>query len=153
MRKSTTRFSIQLQLSEDNPLNLTIVVVEDGGWFVAQSKELDVASQGNSPEEALANLKEAISLHLQSPAASAKACPESVWDDLPGRAPETTFRALRFRLEEAGFKEVVQKGNHAKFIRRLADGINTAVLPHYTWVASITVSSILRQAELSKEEI
>ena len=37
---------------------------EDGG-YVAQCLELDVASQGDTPEAALVNLKEALELRLE----------------------------------------------------------------------------------------
>jgi predicted RNase H-like HicB family nuclease len=37
-------------------------VWREGKWYVSQCLELDVASQGETEEEALANLKEAIEL-------------------------------------------------------------------------------------------
>ena len=40
-------------------------------WFVAQCLEVDVASQGRSEEEALANLREALELHFEPPCATA----------------------------------------------------------------------------------
>ena len=39
-------------------------------WYVSQCLELDVASQGETEEEALANLKEALELHFESPQAT-----------------------------------------------------------------------------------
>ena len=42
----------------------------EGNWYVSQCLELDVASQGETEEEALANLKEAIELHFESPQAT-----------------------------------------------------------------------------------
>ena len=39
-------------------------------WYVAQCLEVDVASQGETEEEALANLKEALELHLEPPYAT-----------------------------------------------------------------------------------
>ncbi len=41
-----------------------------GKWYVAQCLELDIASQGESEEEALANLKEALELHFEPPQAT-----------------------------------------------------------------------------------
>jgi len=38
------------------------VVWSEGKWFVAQCLEVDVASQGRTKEEALANLREALEL-------------------------------------------------------------------------------------------
>ncbi len=43
----------------------------EGDWFVAQCLDVDVASQGRSDDEALANLKEALELHFEEPRASA----------------------------------------------------------------------------------
>jgi len=39
-------------------------------WYVSQCLELDVASQGRTEDEALANLKEAIELHFELPQAT-----------------------------------------------------------------------------------
>jgi len=45
-------------------------VWREGDWYVSQCLELDVASQGATEEEALANLKEALDLHFESPQAT-----------------------------------------------------------------------------------
>ena len=45
-------------------------VWQEGDWFVSQCLEVDVASQGETEEEALANLKEALELHFESPQAT-----------------------------------------------------------------------------------
>lgn len=42
-------------------------VWQEGEWYVAQALEVDVASQGESEEEAIANLREAIELHFEPP--------------------------------------------------------------------------------------
>ena len=42
-------------------------VWQEGDWYVAQALEVDVASQGESEEEALDNLREALALHLEPP--------------------------------------------------------------------------------------
>ena len=39
-------------------------------WYVSQCLELDIASQGKTEEEALANLKEALELHYEPPHAT-----------------------------------------------------------------------------------
>lgn len=44
-------------------------VTREGEWFVAQCLEIDIASQGQSEEEALSNLKEALTLHFEKPSA------------------------------------------------------------------------------------
>ena len=45
-------------------------VWREGDWFVAQCLEVDVASQGETEEEALANLKEALELYFEPPQAT-----------------------------------------------------------------------------------
>jgi len=45
-------------------------VWREGAWFVSQCLEVDVASQGETEEEALANLKEALELHFEPPLAT-----------------------------------------------------------------------------------
>ncbi len=48
----------------------TVTVWREGSWYVSQCLEVDVASQGHSEEEALANLKDALELHFEPPLAS-----------------------------------------------------------------------------------
>ena len=45
-------------------------VWREGDWYVSQCLDVDVASQGETEEEALANLKEALELHLEPPTAT-----------------------------------------------------------------------------------
>ena len=45
---------------------ITASVYSEGQWCVPQALEVDVASQGESEEEALANLAEALQLHFES---------------------------------------------------------------------------------------
>ena len=42
----------------------------EGTWIVAQCLGVDVASQGETEEEALANLKEALELYFEPPQAT-----------------------------------------------------------------------------------
>ena len=44
-------------------------VWREGNWYVSQCLEVDVASQGETEEEALSNLKEALELHFEPPQA------------------------------------------------------------------------------------
>lgn len=39
-------------------------------WYVAQCPELDIASQGETEDEALSNLKEALELYFEQPCAT-----------------------------------------------------------------------------------
>ncbi|HLC85264.1 MAG TPA: type II toxin-antitoxin system HicB family antitoxin [Candidatus Nanoarchaeia archaeon] len=46
-------------------LILTCIITKEKGRYASQCPELDVASMGDSPEEAQKNLQEAIAGHLQ----------------------------------------------------------------------------------------
>jgi len=50
----------------------TASVCREENWFVAQCLEVDVASQGESEEQALANLREALELYFEEPQATAQ---------------------------------------------------------------------------------
>jgi predicted RNase H-like HicB family nuclease len=45
-------------------------VWREGTWYVSQCLELDVASQGETEEEALSNVKKALELHFEPPQAT-----------------------------------------------------------------------------------
>ncbi len=48
----------------------TASVWQEGEWFIAQCREVDVASQGSTEQEALDNLREALELHFEPPRAT-----------------------------------------------------------------------------------
>ncbi|HEX4337748.1 MAG TPA: type II toxin-antitoxin system HicB family antitoxin [Polyangiaceae bacterium] len=56
----------------------TATLTREGDWYVAQCREIDVASQGRSEREALENLKEALELWFEN---------------VPGAPREITVRA------------------------------------------------------------
>ncbi len=53
-------------------------VRREGKWFVAQCLEIDIASQGKSESEALANLKEAMELYFEEPRATRLPRPRTI---------------------------------------------------------------------------
>lgn len=57
------------------------IVTEEGGGFVALNPDTDVASQGDTIDDALANLKEALELYLE----------ETATQDKVSDAPHATF--------------------------------------------------------------
>lgn len=65
----------------------TAVLRREESDYVALNPELDIASQGRSPEEALANLGEAVSLFLKC------ASPEEIAGRLSEEAWITQFEA------------------------------------------------------------
>jgi len=46
---------------------MTASIVREDNLFVAQCLEVDVASQGETADQALANLREALELHFEAP--------------------------------------------------------------------------------------
>lgn len=46
-------------------MRFTAVITKEGQWCVARATEVEVASQGKTVEEALANLKEALELYFE----------------------------------------------------------------------------------------
>lgn len=50
--------------------SFTASLWREGDWVIAQCLEVDVASQGESEAEALANLQEALELHFEPPVAT-----------------------------------------------------------------------------------
>lgn len=44
---------------------LSASITQEDDWFVARSLEVDIASQGETEDEALNNLREAIALHRE----------------------------------------------------------------------------------------
>ena len=63
-------------------------VWREGRWYVAQCLQLDIASQGESEEAALLNLKEALELHFEPPIATEPPAPQkAAWEAAAGRGP------------------------------------------------------------------
>ena len=46
------------------------VITKEADWYVAQCLEVDVASQGETEDEAMKNLNEALLLHFTPPVAT-----------------------------------------------------------------------------------
>ena len=52
----------------------TARVCKEGDWYVAQALEVDVAGQGESIDDALDNLREALELHFEPPVPTSASC-------------------------------------------------------------------------------
>jgi predicted RNase H-like HicB family nuclease len=50
----------------------TASITLEGEWYVAQCLEVDIASQGATEDEALANLREALELYFEPPTPTLK---------------------------------------------------------------------------------
>jgi predicted RNase H-like HicB family nuclease len=49
----------------DTPRTMTAALHREEDWYIAQCPEVDVASQGHTIDEALANLGDAVELYLE----------------------------------------------------------------------------------------
>lgn len=61
------------------------ILEKEGAWYVALCPELDIASQGETIEVALANLKEAVQLYLE------EASPEEIQSSISSPPLITTL--------------------------------------------------------------
>jgi predicted RNA binding protein YcfA (HicA-like mRNA interferase family) len=69
-----------------------------------------------------------------------------------GRLKPEPFREVKRRLESAGFVEASQKGSHVKFVRRVGEAVDTAIVPKKSEIPVGTLRSILSQAHIDPEE-
>jgi predicted RNase H-like HicB family nuclease len=56
---------------------LSAIITEEGGGYVALNPDTDVASQGDTIDEALANLKEALELYFEESSEDSSALPHA----------------------------------------------------------------------------
>ena len=68
-----------------------------------------------------------------------------------GRLKPLPFRAVKRRLEAAGFAEVSQKGSHVKFARITGEVVDTAIVPKKSEIPVGTLRSILSHAHIDHE--
>lgn len=58
-------YAVKTMDREPTIAHFTAAVTPEDGWYVARCLEVEVASQGESIEQALANLKEALELYFE----------------------------------------------------------------------------------------
>jgi predicted RNA binding protein YcfA (HicA-like mRNA interferase family) len=69
-----------------------------------------------------------------------------------GRLKPQPFREFKRRLEVVGFVEVSQKGSHIKFVLKIGDVVDTAIVPKKHEIPVGTLRSILNQAHINPED-
>jgi predicted RNA binding protein YcfA (HicA-like mRNA interferase family) len=69
-----------------------------------------------------------------------------------GRLKPQPFREVKRRLEGVGFVEASQKGSHVKFVRRVSQTVDTAIVPRKSEIPVGTLRSILSQAHIDPDE-
>jgi len=65
-RRITPKQSIRVPLTMNKKFQFTAVIEKEGDGYVSLCPELDIASQGETVEEATANLKEAVELFFEN---------------------------------------------------------------------------------------
>ena len=125
-------------------MELTAVLThaEEGG-FIALNPDTGTTTQGETAEEAVANLKEATALYLaEFPLA---ATGHQVVGDLAGLDPGAQVQRARERL---GFQKVRQSGSHV-MMKRESKG---CVIPMHAELKVGTLAGVLRQADVAAED-
>jgi predicted RNA binding protein YcfA (HicA-like mRNA interferase family) len=69
-----------------------------------------------------------------------------------GRLKPQPFREVKRRLERVGFVETSQKGSHVKFVRRVSQTVDTAIVPRKSEIPVGTLRSILSQAHIDPDD-
>lgn len=69
-----------------------------------------------------------------------------------GRLKPQPFREVKRRLEAVGFVKASQRGSHVKFVRRMGETVDTAIVPKYSEIPVGTLRSILNQAHIDPED-
>lgn len=66
-------------MSQSSPtLHLTVVIAQEGDWYVARCLEIEAVSQGETVEKALANLRDVIEVYLEEEGAPPALAPPLV---------------------------------------------------------------------------
>jgi predicted RNase H-like HicB family nuclease/predicted RNA binding protein YcfA (HicA-like mRNA interferase family) len=105
-------------------VRLTAAVSREDDWYVARALEVEVASQGRTIEEALANLREALELYFED-----EPVPDTTEPIVaphrgralrmsPRRLPVASGAQVVRALEKDGFEVISTKGSHRKLRAR-----------------------------------
>lgn len=108
------------------PVTLRALSAEDGGGFLAEAPDLPgCMSDGESPEEALANVGDAIATWLAAAKELGHAIPKpGAVDDFSGRWVQRVPRSLHMRLSERARREGVSLNTLVTSL--IAEGLGTA---------------------------
>jgi predicted RNA binding protein YcfA (HicA-like mRNA interferase family) len=69
-----------------------------------------------------------------------------------GRLKPQPFREVQRRLERVGFVETSQKGSHLKFVRRVDQVVDIAIVPRKAEIRVGTSRSILSQIHIDPDD-
>jgi predicted RNase H-like HicB family nuclease/predicted RNA binding protein YcfA (HicA-like mRNA interferase family) len=134
------------------------ILEREGDGYVATCAELDVISQGNTAEEAMDSLKEAIELFLET--ASESEILRRLHSEIPMAHPNDGMDKLRVMsgrevctiLAQHGFDQVCQRGSHIIMQSRLPDTTITIRVPDRAELRGRTLMGIIRQSGAPRTE-
>lgn len=144
----------------------TVNVAWDDGWYVARDEETGVTSQGETVTEALANLGEALDLHLEPPdgdppenppgvpwvddrvSASGHGSSRAEWSARTAGQGACAGEAVVGDLRGRGFEPAGRSERHAKLRYRHPEGeVRPVVVPLFDVLAAGTLRAIAEQAD------
>ena len=126
-------------------MKFTVAVTHEAPWYIARCLDVDVVSQGETVDEALANLEAALGLYFEGeylPDSLEPLIITTVFDSCVSPAlPVVSGQRADTALEKIGFVQVDQRASHVK----LRDhGGRTVIVPTHRELARGTLSTILR---------
>ncbi len=139
------------------PHQFTGIIEREGDGYVALCPELDIASQGNTVEEARSNLIEAIELFFlkrrllpRSNSASEAKSLSRVWRLPLGRLRVLSGREVCNILAAQGFRQVRQRGSHMIMQKQVESSTITVPVPNHDEIRIGTLQSLIRQSGLPR---
>ena len=129
----------------DNQKGYNVKMEKEDEMFVATCPELNIASQGNTSEEAGANLKEAIDLFFET--ASRYEVAERILSRSSifrwGTLTTSTSDGVCEMLRERGFKRIFERGSHIVMQQKKAETTVTIPVPNHNKIKQATLWPIL----------
>lgn len=101
------------------PINFKANIWKEGDYYVSQCLNVDVASFGSTRKEALANLEEALDLHLKDARTSKTGFYTSTSDFSRNPLRDWQTNQLRAELDESRLEIAAGKGKTLKSLKDL----------------------------------
>ena len=144
-------------------MKLKIVLEEsdEGGYTVYVPSLPGCISEGDTEEEAIKNIKEAIELYLESidddilsTTAEGPVVKEIVvWRcEKMAKVPSLSYKKVINALQRVGFIVVRQRGSHIRLQKRLGDEVIKITVPAHIPIRRGTLAHIIKDVGLTLDE-
>ena len=139
-------------------MRLTAIIEDEGDDYVSLCPELDIASQGDSIEQARDNLREALELFFEcaSPEevsnASMATCTSPRWRLPLGKLRVLSGKEVCAIVARHGFVEVRRRGRHIVMQKSVPEGTVTVPVPDHKELRIGTLQSIIRMSGAPRSE-